>query len=104
MKDKDISQWLSVHVGVSTINLAKSYKFLSDRKLLKTRPTRSGVINLCVQIIAGLYDENAQTEIPDKEIVREFLVSTPAQKEVISAEILPEMRGTIEAVLANLEE
>lgn len=103
MGEKDISKWLSVHVGVSTLNLAKAYKFLSERKLLKARPTRSGVINLCVQIVAGLYDENARREIPEKELIRDFLSHTPAQKELISGEILPEMKGTIDAVLANLE-
>lgn len=105
MRKRDISQWLSVHVGVSTLNLAKAFQFLSEKKLLKARPTRSGVINLCVQIVAGLYDEDHPLEdMTEEELIREFLSSTPAQREAISKEIMPGMAGHIEAVISQITE
>lgn len=96
--------WMSIHIGVKPLNLAKAYAWLRANKLIRRQPTRSGVVNICVQIVAALFDESPLSQtMDDNALLQEFFADTPGQKTLIQSAVNPKLTATIEKVVDALQ-
>lgn len=103
--ENSFPSWMSIHVGVKPLNLAKAYAWLRANKLIKRQPTRSGTINICVQVIAALFDESPLSQtMNDETLLQEFFADTPGQQTLIRSAVNPQLAATIERVVDALQQ